>query len=56
MGLSPLGPLPEGGEVSTPATNSAPEWLRSKGKGHLTRIHDILTNLMEAGHRAGSGR
>jgi uncharacterized protein (DUF4415 family) len=24
------------------------EWLRSKGEGHLTRINDILANLMEA--------
>ena|SRR5277367_6714692 len=24
------------------------EWLKSKGKGHLTRINDILMNLMEA--------
>jgi uncharacterized protein (DUF4415 family) len=24
------------------------DWLRSKGEGHLTRINDILTNLMEA--------
>ena len=24
------------------------EWLKSKGEGHLTRISDILTNLMEA--------
>jgi len=23
-------------------------WLKSKGEGHLTRINDILTNLMEA--------
>jgi uncharacterized protein (DUF4415 family) len=23
-------------------------WLKSKGSGHLTRINDILTNLMEA--------
>ena len=23
-------------------------WLRSKGRGHLTRVNDILTNLMEA--------
>jgi len=22
-------------------------WLKSKGEGHLTRINDILTNLME---------
>jgi uncharacterized protein (DUF4415 family) len=31
------------------------EWLRSKGEGHLTRINDILTNLMEAERRAGRG-
>src|SRR5262249_55819893 len=24
------------------------QWLRSKGRGHLTRINDILANLMEA--------
>ena len=24
------------------------EWLKSKGGGHLTRINDILLNLMEA--------
>jgi len=28
------------------------EWLKSKGEGHLTRINDILTNLMEAEKRA----
>jgi len=27
-------------------------WLKSKGEGHLTRINDILTNLMEAGRRS----
>lgn len=32
------------------------EWLRAKGEGHLTRINDILSNLMEAERRAGSGR
>jgi uncharacterized protein (DUF4415 family) len=32
------------------------EWLRGKGEGHLTRINDILTNLMEAERRGGSGR
>jgi uncharacterized protein (DUF4415 family) len=32
------------------------EWLRSKGEGHLTRINDILTNLMEAERRPGNGR
>lgn len=24
------------------------EWLKSKGEGHLTRINDILANLMDA--------
>jgi uncharacterized protein (DUF4415 family) len=24
------------------------DWLKSKGEGHLTRINDILSNLMEA--------
>jgi len=32
------------------------EWLRSKGEGHLTRINDILINLMEAEGRIGAGR
>lgn len=32
------------------------EWLRSKGEGRLTRINDILTNLMEAERRMGSGK
>ena len=32
------------------------DWLRTKGEGHLTRINDILTNLMEAESRTGSGR
>jgi uncharacterized protein (DUF4415 family) len=32
------------------------EWPRSKGQGHLTRINDILANLMEAERRSGSGR
>jgi uncharacterized protein (DUF4415 family) len=32
------------------------DWLRSKGGGHLTRINDILTNLMEAEQRARPGR
>jgi uncharacterized protein (DUF4415 family) len=31
-------------------------WLRSKGTGHLTRINDILTNLMEAEQRVRLGR
>jgi uncharacterized protein (DUF4415 family) len=32
-------------------------WLRSKGGGHLTRINDILMNLMEAeeGTQRGKG-
>ena len=32
------------------------EWLRSKGEGHLTRINDILSNLMEAERRVGARR
>jgi uncharacterized protein (DUF4415 family) len=32
------------------------DWLRAKGAGHLTRINDILTNLIEAKRRAGVGR
>jgi uncharacterized protein (DUF4415 family) len=31
-------------------------WLKSKGEGHLTRINDILTNLMEAERRHESGQ
>ena len=31
-------------------------WLKSKGEGHLTRINDILANLMEAEQRNGSGQ
>lgn len=27
-------------------------WLKSKGEGHLTRINDILRNIMEAEQRA----
>jgi len=30
------------------------DWLKSKGGGHLTRINDILTNLMEAERGRGS--
>jgi uncharacterized protein (DUF4415 family) len=29
-------------------------WLKSKGDGHLTRINDILTNVMEAEQRTRS--
>jgi uncharacterized protein (DUF4415 family) len=32
------------------------DWLRSKGEGHLTRINDILSNLIDAERRIGSGR
>ena len=32
------------------------DWLKSKGEGHLTRINDILTNLMEAEQQARSRR
>jgi uncharacterized protein (DUF4415 family) len=30
------------------------DWLPAKGEGHLTRINDILANLMEAERLAGS--
>jgi uncharacterized protein (DUF4415 family) len=32
------------------------DWLKSRGQGHLTRINDILTNLMEAERRMALGR
>lgn len=31
-------------------------WLRAQGEGHLTRINDILSNLMEAESRASAGK
>ena len=39
-------------EVSVRLDPEVLEWLRSKGEGHLTRINDILTNLMEQESRA----
>lgn len=32
------------------------DWLRAKGEGHLTRINDILANVMELERRTGTGR
>jgi uncharacterized protein (DUF4415 family) len=32
------------------------EWLRAKGEGHLTRINDILSNLIEAEGRVSARR
>jgi uncharacterized protein (DUF4415 family) len=32
------------------------DWLKSKGRGHLTLINDILANMMEAEQRAGRNR
>jgi uncharacterized protein (DUF4415 family) len=32
------------------------DWLKSKGRGHLTLINDILANMMEAEQRAGRSR
>ena len=32
------------------------DWPRAKGEGHLTRINDILTNLMEAERSTGARR
>lgn len=31
-------------------------WLKSKGEGHLTRINDILSKVMEAERRTTRGR
>ena len=42
--------------VSVRLDPQAPDWLKSKGEGHLTRINDILTNLMEAERRASERR
>jgi uncharacterized protein (DUF4415 family) len=46
----------EKGPVSVRLDPQVLDWLRSKGEGRLTRINDILTNLMEAERRAGAGR
>jgi uncharacterized protein (DUF4415 family) len=32
------------------------DWLKSKGEGPLSRINDILTNVMEAEQRMRTGR
>jgi uncharacterized DUF497 family protein/uncharacterized protein (DUF4415 family) len=32
------------------------DWLKSKGRGHLTLINDTLANMMEAEQRAGRSR
>ena len=32
------------------------DWLKSKGRGHLTLINDILANMMEAEQRARRDR
>jgi uncharacterized protein (DUF4415 family) len=32
------------------------DWLKSKGRGHLTLINDILANMMEAEQSAHRGR
>ena len=39
--------------VSVRLDPAALEWLKSKGSGHLTRINDILRNIMEAERRVG---
>ncbi len=39
--------------VSVRLDESVLVWLKSKGRGHLTLINDILTNLMEAELKAG---
>jgi uncharacterized protein (DUF4415 family) len=42
--------------VSVRLDASVLDWLKSKGKGHLTRINDILANLMEAERRTALRR
>jgi uncharacterized protein (DUF4415 family) len=42
--------------VSVRLDPQALDWLRFKGEGRLTRINDILINLMEAKRRIGAGR
>jgi len=42
--------------VSVRLDPSVLAWLKSKGEGHLTRINDILANLMEAEQQARPGR
>jgi uncharacterized protein (DUF4415 family) len=44
------------GPVSVRLDTKILEWLKSKGEGHLTRINNILTNLMEAEQRKSSRR
>jgi uncharacterized protein (DUF4415 family) len=41
--------------VSVRLDESVLKWLRSKGSGHLTRINDILSQVMQAEQRAGRG-
>ena len=43
--------LAYGKPVSVRLDPSVLAWLRSKGEGHLTRINDILRNIMEAEQR-----
>ncbi|HEY1342189.1 MAG TPA: BrnA antitoxin family protein [Bryobacteraceae bacterium] len=40
--------------ISVRLRNDVLEWLKSKGPGHLTRVNDILTNVMEAERRLKS--
>lgn len=41
--------------VSVRLDESVLFWLKSKGRGHLTLINDILANLMEAERKASRG-
>ncbi len=40
--------------ISLRLRNEVLEWLKAKGPGHLTRVNDILTNVMEAERRLRS--
>jgi uncharacterized protein (DUF4415 family) len=47
-----LRPTPRKVAVSVRLDPEVIAWLKAKGKGHITRINDILANLMEAERRA----
>ncbi len=47
-----LRPTPRKVAVSVRLDPEVIAWLKAKGKGHITRINDILANLMEAERHA----
>ena len=49
--LDPRDRLEKKKTISLYVRDDVLEWLKSKGPGHLTRINDILTSVMEAERR-----